>query len=106
MFLHRLRAASVALLVLGVTGAPAHALPDCVRNAQVQNAEEGTNKTEPVFKGLTASGDLMEVRSTGDGSWTIVLTLKDGASCAVIGGGFWEIVVSNPNLLDDRNPSP
>lgn len=112
----RLGAGCAALWVLGAVAAPAHAQPagaqpagaqpECAPDARIQTAGEERTNSQPVFMGLTASGDLMEVRSTSDGSWTIVLTLKDGSSCAVIGGEFWETVVSTANGLDDRHRSP
>ena len=41
----------------------------------------------------------MEVSSTSDGVWTVVLTLKDGSSCAVASGNGWETVERLNNSL-------
>lgn len=102
--LGRLGAGCAALWVLGPAVTPAHAQPapaqpKCSPDALVQIAAEERSNTQPAFMGLTASGDLMEVRSTSDGSWTIVLTLKDGSSCAVASGNGWETVERPSNSL-------
>ncbi len=56
---------------------------------------------QPVFAGLTASEDLMEVRSVGDGTWTIVLTLKDGSSCSIVSGdGLENVDRSNDSQIE------
>lgn len=115
----RLAAGLAALWILGAAVAPAHAeptsaepasagpafaqpapeQPQCSLDARVQTAADERSNAQPVFMGLTASGDLMEVRSTSDGNWTIVLTLKDGSSCAITSGNGWETVEPPSNLL-------
>ena len=113
--LGRLGAGCAALWVLGSALAPAHsqsavaqpapAQPKCSPDARVQTAAEERSNTQPAFMGLTASGDLMEVRSTSDGRWTIVLTLKDGSSCAVASGNGWEAVERPSNSLVEPSHS-
>jgi len=97
----RLGAGGAALWLLGAAVAVtvAHAQPQWSPDARVQTAAEERSTAQPVFMGLTASGDLMEVRSASDGSWTIVLTLKDGSSCAVASGNGWETVERPRNSL-------
>ena len=97
--LGRLGAGYTALWVLGAAVPPAHALPKCSPDAPVQAAAEERGDIQPVFMGLTASGDLMEIHSTSDGNWTIVLTLKDGSSCAIASGNGWETVERPSNSL-------
>lgn len=118
--LGRLGAGCAALLVFGAAVAPAlvptaraqtapaqpsPAQPQCSLDARVQTAAEERHGAQPVFVGLTASGDLMEVRSTSGGNWTIVLTLKDGSSCAVASGNGWETVERPSNSLLERSHS-
>ncbi len=110
MLPYRLGAGCAALWVLGAVVAPAHvqpaqAQPECAPDARIQTAGEELTNGQPVFMGLTASGDLMEVRSTSDGSWTIVLTLKDGSSCAVASGNGWEAVERPSNSLVEPSHS-
>lgn len=102
--LNRLSAGYAALLVIGAALAPAlvqpaSAQPKCSLDASVQTAAEERSGAQPVFMGVTTSGDLMEVRSTSDGNWSIVLTLKDGSSCAVAAGNGWETVEPPRNSL-------
>lgn len=109
-----LGAGYTTLLVLAVPLTPVHGqslpaqatsvLPKCAADEPNQNGAEDRNNPQPVFIGLTASGDLMEVRSTSDGNWRIVLTLQDGSSCTVASGNGWETVERPVNsLLEPSN---
>ena len=104
MLRKQLGAGCAALCVLVAVVGPAHvrtaqAKPECTRDAPIRTAGEERANRQPIFIGLTASGDLMEVRSTSDGGWTVVLTLKDGSSCAVASGNGWETVERLNNSL-------
>jgi hypothetical protein len=47
-------------------------------------------KEAPVAIGVTASGGLVEVLTTGDGgTWTIILSNPNGISCLVAAGEGW-----------------
>ena len=107
---YRLGAGFAALCALGTLAAPAHlrpalAQPECTPGAPIQTAGKRAANGEPDFMGLTASGNLVEVRSTSDGGWTVVLTLKDGSSCAVASGNGWGTVEQPNNPLLERSHS-
>lgn len=44
---------------------------------------------QPVMLGLTSDGNVLEVATSANGSWTIVVTLPTGVSCAVAAGEKW-----------------
>jgi len=44
----------------------------------------------PVARALAAGGRLVEVLAAPGGSWTLLVTLPDGRSCAVAAGTSWE----------------
>ncbi len=44
---------------------------------------------QPVMLGLTSDGNVLEVAASSNGSWTIVVTLPTGVSCAVAAGEKW-----------------
>jgi hypothetical protein len=44
---------------------------------------------QPVMLGLTSDGNVLEVATSANGSWTIVVTLPTGISCAVAAGEKW-----------------
>lgn len=96
---------AAALWAMGAVIAPAHAQPECKPGTLIQTSGEMQANSPPMFMGLTASGDLIEVRSASDGSWTIVLTLQNGSSCAVVSGDGWETVEPPTNSLLERSRS-
>lgn len=50
-------------------------------------------KEAPVAVGVTNTGGLVEVLSTGDGNtWTIIVTTPQGMSCLVAAGEGWRAV--------------
>jgi hypothetical protein len=44
----------------------------------------------PVSLGLSSNGTLIEVLASKSGSWTMIYTMPDGASCVVATGQSWE----------------
>lgn len=44
---------------------------------------------QPIMLGLTSDGNVLEVATSSSGSWTIVVTLPTGLSCAVAAGEKW-----------------
>ena len=50
-------------------------------------------KEAPVAVGVTNTGGLVEVYSTGDGNtWTIIVTTPQGMSCLVAAGEGWRTI--------------
>lgn len=43
----------------------------------------------PISLGVTATGSLLEVLASPDGSWTIIVTQPGGPTCLVISGDGW-----------------
>lgn len=41
---------------------------------------------QPVGMGLANNGTMLEIATSGEGSWTILVTRPDGVSCVVAGG--------------------
>ncbi len=74
--------------------------------AQSQSSQNQCNKRDnvlsllankyqeaPVAVGVTNTGGLVEVLSTGDGNtWTIIVTTPQGMSCLVAAGEGWRAV--------------
>jgi len=48
------------------------------------------HKEAPTAMGLTSTGKIIEVLTSEDGSWTIIITDPDGNSCLVAAGEAWE----------------
>ena len=47
---------------------------------------------QPVGMGLANNGTMLEIATSGEGSWTILVTRPDGVSCVVGTGEAWERV--------------
>lgn len=75
--------------------------------AQAQQAPAGTvcgerskflahldknHKEAPTAMGVTASGRVLEVLTSSDGTWTIIMTHPNGMTCMVTAGQAWEDV--------------
>lgn len=46
-------------------------------------------REEPVSIGVTATGSLLEVLASPEGSWTIIITVPGGPTCLVSSGEGW-----------------
>ena len=56
-------------------------------------AHLGKNHQEsPTAMGVTASGRVIEVLTSRDGTWTIIMTHPNGVTCMVAAGQAWEVV--------------
>ncbi len=88
-------AAGLALaLLLGVV-AQASAQSVCATHAKVAKQLESQYAEAPIAIGLTSTGGVIELFTTRDGStWTLVMTMPDGKSCAVAAGQGWESLSS------------
>ncbi|MDA1099920.1 MAG: hypothetical protein O2967_13135 [Proteobacteria bacterium] len=50
------------------------------------------HKEAPTAMGVTASGRVLEVLTSADGTWTIIMTHPNGMTCMVTAGQAWENV--------------
>ncbi len=78
----------------------AHAQSVCHQRAKFVT-ELGRKFLEaPIAYGLTSSGQIVEILSSGTGSWTMIITSTDGNSCAVAAGQSWsKIPLRKPTTL-------
>lgn len=77
------------LLVLGAaTGASAQTV--CNPRAEILTQLSDRYKEAPTGMGLTASGQVLELLSSENGTWTIIVTNPQGVSCVLAVGEAWE----------------
>ncbi len=50
------------------------------------------HKESPTAMGVTASGRVLEVLTSSDGTWTILITHPNGVTCMITAGQAWENV--------------
>lgn len=84
-------AAAGALTLTAVIATPAAAQqgPQCAARDAVLERLSSTYHEEPVSLGITATGSLLEVLASPEGSWTIIITVPGGPTCLVSSGEGW-----------------
>lgn len=77
-------------LVTSWAAAPAVAQqPQCAARDAVLDRLSDSYHEEPVSLGVTATGSLLEVLASPEGSWTIIITVPGGPTCLVSSGEGW-----------------
>ncbi len=91
------------ILTLGLSGCVAQV--DSAQVAQVDSAQgvcgdrakfmaalAKKHQEAPTSIGVTSSGQMIEVLTSANGSWTILVTSPNGVSCIVAAGEAWESI--------------
>lgn len=82
-----------AVLLLLLTAVPAGGQPACFDRTALFAQLDADFAEAPIALGLTDDGALLEVVASPDGrTWTIALTLANGASCVLATGIGWETI--------------
>lgn len=82
----------VALFLVALMAFPAVAqepAPCVKRDAFLKHLSNNYDEA-PVAMGVTASGRMLEVTASDNGSWTIIVTMPNGISCGIASGESWE----------------
>ena len=94
--------AIAATLFLGASGAFAQS-QQCEQRQKVLGHLAQKYHEMPVAVGVTSSGGLVEVLSTGDGdTWTIIVSQPNGMSCLVAAGEGWRTLEVDENTVDPQ----
>ena len=81
------------LVIVGglfATTVPSHATVVCGDRAQLIGALSGDYNEQPAYEALTMDGQLMEVLTSENGTWTVLLTTPSGRTCVIAAGTSWE----------------
>jgi hypothetical protein len=81
----------VALMAASFTSV-AEAQQVCGKRAEFVTRLDATYKETTSGIGLINNGTVIEVLTSSEGSWTILMTKTDGMSCVVASGQAWESV--------------
>ncbi len=74
--------------------------PKCDQRVKVIGLLAQKYKEAPIAVGVTSTGGLVEVLTTGDGgTWTIIVSTPNGIACLVAAGEGWR-------NLEQRNMDP
>ena len=81
------------------TAFPTFAQITCGKHSDLINGLKVRYSEQPVGMGLTAESHLVEVYSSENGTWTILVTRPGGISCLVAARENWEhIQIAAPSL--------
>ena len=72
------------------TVTPAQSASICGNRAQLVGALLRDYSEQPTFEALTSDGRLMEVLTSKNGTWTVLLTSPAGRTCVVAAGTSWQ----------------
>ena len=100
-------AASFAVAaLLGPLGAHAQTQSEtllCDRRANIIGSLAEKYREAPVAIGVTSTGSIVEVLTTGDGTtWTIIVSNPNGTSCLIAAGEGWRALRFNNTAADPR----
>lgn len=70
-------------------GTPAQAQSVCHERTKFVTELGQKFREAPVGYGLTSTGQVIEVLTSGTGSWTMIITSTEGTSCALAAGESW-----------------
>ncbi len=77
--------------------------PQCDQRARVLGHLAQKYKEAPVAIGVTSTGGMVEVLTTGDGgTWTIILSNPNGTSCLVAAGEGWRALHLDRSVYDPQ----
>lgn len=81
--------ATAAALSLGAALPASAQGANCAPRVKVLSNLADRYAEQPVSMGVTATGGLLEVLASPDGSWTILITVPGGPTCLVAHGDGW-----------------
>jgi len=84
----------------GVANQPAKS--NCESRAAVLKFLSAQYAEAPVAMGVARNGGLIEVLTSGEGSFTIIVTTPDGLTCMVAAGDGWESLANGVRNTDIR----
>ena len=101
-----LAASFAAAALLGPVGAHAQTQSQnllCNQRASVIGRLAEKYREAPVAIGVTSTGGMVEVLTTGDGgTWTIIVSYPNGTSCLIAVGEGWRALRFNITAADPR----
>ena len=101
-----LAASFAAAALLGPVGAHAQTKSQtllCDQRASIIGHMAEKYREAPVAIGVTSTGSIVEVLTTGDGTtWTIIVSNPNGTSCLIAAGESWRALRFNITAADPR----
>lgn len=85
---------AAAILTTTLAAGPAQAAtnhPACADRATLLGQLARLYSEAPVNMGLTNVGSVLELLTSTEGTWTILVTTPDGITCMAAAGANWEV---------------
>ena len=79
-----------ALLASTVVGSPAVAQSVCGERAAFVRQLSNTHSEMPRAVGRVSNGGVLELLTSQDGTWTMLITTPDGVACVAASGEAWK----------------
>ncbi len=95
-----------AVMILGPMGTRAQTQVQaqlCDQRAKVLGHLAQKYQEAPIAVGVTSSGGIVEVLTTGDGqTWTIIVSDPNGTSCLIAAGEGWRTLPFDNRTVDPQ----
>lgn len=94
----------LAFLIALLTAAPAFGQTEqanCGPRPQLLGYLSDKFSEVPIALGLTSDGNVLEVATANNGTWTIFVTQPTGVSCAIAAGQDWSKTVPPLQISED-----
>ena len=93
-------------LIAALAAEPAEAKVACNTREEVVKALGQQFGEYPVIRGLTQAGQLMEMFASGEGTWTLILSLPTGQSCLIANGDDFDVGAADVAAKQSEPPAP
>ena len=79
----------VGVLVASLSAAPAGAQYLCESRSDLIGRLDKIYREAPIALGLMPNGQVLEVLTSANGTWTVIISKPNGLSCAMAAGEAW-----------------
>ena len=96
-------AVSIGALILALNASPASAQMACGKHTEVVTLLEANHQERRSAMGLSANGKLIELYTSTDGGWTLLVTTPGGPTCLITAGRDWTDSQTAKQVLDQSH---
>ncbi len=79
----------IGVLVVSLDAAPTGAQQLCEARSDLIGRLDKIYREAPIALGLMPNGQVLEVLTSANGTWTVIISMPNGLSCAMAAGEAW-----------------